>query len=222
MNELVVGEPSARLRFAAYGTLTAVAIVAVLGFVFATPYRDLIGYGLYAIPAHLLISFLPHEPALLYVAKLYPSTLIATVGTISCVVAGILDYWLIGWFVSQGLIRSKLSDSRVYRIANRIFKKAPFLLIVGSALAPVPFYPVKILAIASGYPIWRFLAAVIAGRWPRFYLLAIGGREFQAPNSWLLIAAAILEVLTVIGIWQTRRKRHQLVDAPTDRSADPH
>ena len=70
----------------------------------------------------------------------------------------------------------------------------------------MPFYPVKILAIADGYPLSRFVLAVLVGRWPRFYLLAIGGREFQAPNAWLLIAAVVLEVLTVLGIWRTRRK----------------
>jgi membrane protein YqaA with SNARE-associated domain len=205
VTDLIISEPSPWLRRAAYSTLALVAIVSALAFVFATPYRDLIGYGLYVIPAHLLISFLPHEPAILYVAKLYPPQLIATVGTIGCVVAGILDYWLIGWFVSQGLIRSKLDESRIYRIAHRIFKKAPFLLIIGSAMAPVPFYPVKIMAIASGYSFVRFVTAVVLGRWPRFYLLAIGGREFQAPNSWLLGAAVLLEVLTIVGIWRTRR-----------------
>ena len=204
--ELVVTEASAGLRHASQLTLAAVAATAVVGFFLATPYWDLIAYGLYAIPAHLLISFLPHEPALFYVAKEYPPGLVATVGTISCMVAALLDYWLIGFFVSHGLVRSRLDNSRVFLIARKIFGKAPFLLILGSALAPVPFYPVKILAIASGYPLWRFVAAVIVGRWPRFYLLAVGGREFQAPNSWLLLAAAVLEVLTVVGIWQTRRR----------------
>jgi membrane protein YqaA with SNARE-associated domain len=142
----------------------------------------------------------------LYVAKLYPPSLVASVGTASCVVAALLDFWLIGWFVSHGLARSKLDQSRLYQIASRIFQKAPFLLIAGSALAPVPFYPVKILAIAASYPPVLFIIAVLVGRWPRFYLLAIGGREVQAPNSWLLAAAVILEVLTVLGIWQTRRR----------------
>jgi len=196
---------------AAHVALALVAIVATVVFVAAPSYRKLVGYGLYAIPAHLLISFLPHEPALLYVAKEYAPALLATTGTLACVVAAILDYWLIGWFVGQGLIRSKLDDSRIFRIAQRIFNKAPFLLIAGSALAPVPFYPVKIIAIACGYSLPLFITAVVAGRWPRFYLIAIGGREFQAPNSWLLGAAIVLEVAAVIGIWRTRRQSRKAV-----------
>jgi membrane protein YqaA with SNARE-associated domain len=198
-------EPSTWLERAAYLTMAAVVMVAVGTFIAAPEYLQLVGYGLYAIPAHLLISFLPNEPALLYVAKRYPPPLVASVGAAACAAAAVLDFWLIGWFVSRGLVRSRLDGSRIYQIAHRVFKKAPFLLIVGSALAPVPFYPVKILAIAGGYPLVRFVIAVLVGRWPRFYLLAIGGRQVQMPNSWLLAAAITLEVLTLLGIWRTRR-----------------
>ena len=206
MSDLPQVEAPAQRERAAYVAIAAVAVVATSVFLIAPEHRWLAGYGLYAIPAHLLISFLPNEPALLYVAKRYPPSLVASVGAAACAVAALLDFWLIGWFVSHGLIRSRLDGSRVYQIAHRVFEKAPFLLIVGSALAPVPFYPVKILAIAGGYPLVRFIVAVLVGRWPRFYLLAIGGREVQMPNSWLLVAAIALELLTLLGIWRTRRR----------------
>ncbi len=200
-------EQLARRRQAGCVTLAAVAIVSGVTFLVAPPYRALVGYGLYAIPAHLLISFLPHEPYLFYVAKLYPPRLIATVGTVSCSAAIVLDYWLIGWFVNMGLVRSRLDQSRAYQIAERIFRKAPPLLIAGAALAPVPFYPVKILAIACDYPLIWFMIALAVGRWPRFYLLAVGGQKVQAPNSWLLWATLGLAVVAVLQIWRTRRNR---------------
>jgi membrane protein YqaA with SNARE-associated domain len=200
-------EPSGWRRRAALVTLALVAVVAGLGFVFATPHKALIFYGLYAIPSHLLISFLPHEPAQLYVAKLYPPLLVATVGVVSCAVAAVLDYWLIGWFMNHRLVRSRFDNWRAYLMAARIFKKAPFLLIVGAAFAPVPFYPVKILAIAADYPLSRFVMGMAIGRWPRFYLLAIGGQKVQAPNSLLLWGAVGLAVLGVFQIWRTRRAR---------------
>jgi membrane protein YqaA with SNARE-associated domain len=169
----------------------------------------LVVYGLYAIPAHLLISFLSHEPALFAAAKLYPPEVVATVGTFSCCVAIILDYWLIGWFVSRRLVREQFDKSRAYEIAQRIFRKAPFLLILVSALAPVPFYPVKILAIANDYSIVRFIAALIIGRWPRFYLLAIGGQKVNPPNRVLLYVGIGLGVLALYQIWRTRRGRRR-------------
>lgn len=198
-------EPPAWRSRAAYVTLAIVASISGVTFLMAPQYRALVRYGLYAIPAHLLISFLPHEPYLLYVAKLYPPWLIATVGTASCTAAIVLDYWLIGWFVNKGLVRSRLDQWRPYQIAERIFRKAPLLLIVGAAFAPVPFYPVKILAIACDYSLIRFAAAMAVGRWPRFYLLAVGGRKVQAPNALLLWAAVGLAAIAVVQIWRTRR-----------------
>src|SRR6185369_7654178 len=87
-----VAAPAWRGRVA-YATLAIVAIVSAATFLVAPHYRALVEYGLYAIPAHLLISFLPHEPYLFYVAKLYPPQLIASVGTTACIAAIVLDYW---------------------------------------------------------------------------------------------------------------------------------
>jgi uncharacterized membrane protein YdjX (TVP38/TMEM64 family) len=208
-------EPSAKRRRAAYITIALVAAAAGTAFLVAPQHKALIGYGLYAIPSHLVISFLPHEPAQLYVAKLYPPLLVATVGVTACAAAAILDYWLIGWFMNQRLVRSRFDNWRAYQIAERIFRKAPFLLIIGSAFAPVPFYPAKILAIAADYPLSRFVLGMALGRWPRFYLLAVGGKKVQAPNSWLLWAAVSLAVLALFQIWRTRRKS-RLASKPAD------
>ena len=187
--------------------LALVGVVSAAALVLFPHDRALVWYGLYAIPAHLLISFLSHEPALFAVAKLYSPRVIATVGVIACSVAIVLDYWLIGWFVSRKLVREQFDKSRAYEIAQRIFRKAPFLLIAGSAFAPVPFYPVKILAIANDYPVVRFIIAMAIGRWPRFVLLAMGGQKVNAPNRWLLYAGIGLAILALLQIWRTRRRR---------------
>ena len=99
-------------------------------------------------------------------------SLVALVGTSATLVAIVLDYWLIGWLVNHHLVKPVVQESRWFTFASRWFRKAPALLIAGSALAPVPFYPVKIMAIAADYPLRRFMAALIVGRLPRFYFLA--------------------------------------------------
>jgi membrane protein YqaA with SNARE-associated domain len=181
-----------------------VGVVSITTLAVMPQYRALVVYGLYAIPSHLLISFLPHEPALFAAATVYPPRVVATVGVIACSVAIILDYWLIGWFVSRRLVKEQVDKSRVYEIAKRIFQKAPALLVAGSAFAPVPFYPVKILAIASNYSVVRFIIAMAIGRWPRFLLLAIGGQRVDPPNRLLLYVGIGLALLA---IWQIRRVR---------------
>jgi membrane protein YqaA with SNARE-associated domain len=177
---------------------------------FAPPYAKLAGYGLYAVAAHLLISVLLHEPALFYAAKIYPAVLVALVGTLATIVAIVLDYWLIGWLVNHHLVKPVVEESRWFQFAQRWFRKAPLVLIAGSALAPVPFYPVKILAIASDYSLARFIIALVIGRLPRFYALAKVGGEVEARTStlgWITLA------LAAFGAWRIWRSRAQRIAA---------
>ncbi len=86
-------------------------------------YSQLAVYALYAIPAHLLISFLPHEPALWIAARLYPALLVAVVGTVATLVAIVIDYWLIGWLVNHHLVKPVVQGSRWFKFAERWFEQ---------------------------------------------------------------------------------------------------
>lgn len=198
---------SARYRPAALTALTLFVAAAGALALFDSRYSRLSGYALYAVAAHLLISVLLHEPALFYAAKTYPAALIAIVGTLATVVAIIVDYWLIGWLVNHQLVKPVVEESRWFQFAKRWFRKAPLLLIAGSALAPVPFYPVKILAIASDYSLVRFIIALIIGRLPRFYLLAKVGGEVEARTSTLGWITLALAAFGAWRIWSARRQR---------------
>jgi membrane protein YqaA with SNARE-associated domain len=197
-------------RPAAIATLIVVGFITGLALLIAPQHTFLLEYFLYAIAAHLMVSFLPHETMLFAVAQAYPPVVVATVGCVASAAAIILDYWLIGWFVSRSLVRQTFDESRWYAYAQRVFIKAPFLLILGSAAGPVPFYPAKILAIANDYPLLRFIAATLIGRWPRFWLLAIGfrqvGRKVQPPNSVLTWVTIGLMALALWQIWRTRQR----------------
>lgn len=171
--------------------------------------RPLVYYFLYAIPAHLLVSVLANEPALFAAAKEAAPAAVALAGTLGCIVAIILDYALIGWFVNRKLIRAEIDDSKGFRVAQRWFGKAPFLLIVLSALLPVPFFPVKILGILRDYSLTRFVLAIIIGRLPRFYLLAMAGQKVNAPGSALASAGATLALIGLWGLWRTYRRNKQ-------------
>jgi membrane protein YqaA with SNARE-associated domain len=205
-------------RAAAVGLTVAALALAGLVAVLAPGYRGLVWYGLYAIPAHLLVSFLANEPMLFAAARDYPPGLVALTGTAGCIVAIVLDYALIGWFVTRRLVRTELEDSRAVRVAQRVFGKAPFVLIVASALLPVPFYPVKILAIAGDYPLRRFITALILGRIPRFWFLAMVGDRLQASNSALGSFGAALALIAGWGIWRTIRRNRANTASPSKPS----
>jgi ribonucleoside-triphosphate reductase len=167
-----------------------------------------------------LISILANEPALFAAAKAAPPIWIATAGTAGCVVAAILDYALIGWFVNHRLIKTELDDSKGFQIAQRFFSRAPFILILLSALLPVPFYPVKILAIARDYSIGRFVAAVVIGRLPRFYLLALGGQKMKAPGGALVSAGVALALIGSWGVWRTIKRNRQKRSGTTENDRE--
>jgi len=189
-------------------TGTTVVVAAILWFVWPAG-RTLVGYGLYAIPAHLLISVVPNEPMLLAAAKTQSPILVAIAGTLGCLVAITLDYALIGWLVNHRLVRREIDDSGGFHWAQKQFGRAPFLLIAGSALLPVPFWPAKILGIVRDYPLWRFYLALIVGRFPRFYVWALLGQRFKVPDSVLGSAGATLALIAAWGVWRTYRRNRQ-------------
>jgi membrane protein YqaA with SNARE-associated domain len=206
---------SERYRPAALIALGVFAAAAGALALFDPRYVRLSGYALYAVAAHLLISVLLHEPGLFYAAKIYPAVLVAITGTLATLVAIVLDYWLIGWLVNHHLVKPVVQESRWFQFAQRWFRKAPFVLIAGSALAPVPFYPVKILAIASDYSLLRFMAALLIGRLPRFYVLAKIGGEVEARTSTLGWITLALAAFAGWRIWRTSRQRK--VTLPSER-----
>jgi membrane protein YqaA with SNARE-associated domain len=216
----IVPAATTRRRRIAAGLLLAGALGAA-GFLalFAPFYRGLAIYGLYAIPSHLLVSFLANEPMLFAAARDYPPPIVALTGTLGCIVAIVLDYALIGWFVTRRLVRAELEDSKAVRIARRLFGKAPFLLIVASAALPVPFYPAKILAIVADYPLRRFIPALILGRFPRFWFLAIVGDRLEASNSALGSFGLALGLIAGWGLWRTVRRNRRR--NPETGSSDP-
>jgi hypothetical protein len=116
---------SAARRHAAFVALILVGIVSATAVVVFPHDRALVWYGLYAIPAHLLISFLSHEPALFAVAKLYPPQVIATVGVVACSVAIVLDYWLIAgssagsWCASNSTSRARTKSRSAFSGKHR-------------------------------------------------------------------------------------------------------
>ncbi len=193
-------------RRAAIAALVASLVAAGVAALAWPAQRDLVVYFLYAIPAHLLISVVAMEPMLFAAAKSHSYITVAVIGTAGCLVAIILDYALIGWVVTRQLVREELDDSRFFVAAQKFFGRAPFLVVLVTALLPVPFYPTKILAISRDYSLPRFCLALTLGRLPRFYYLAMIAHKVQAPKSALVSAAVALTLMAAWGVYRTWRR----------------
>lgn len=156
-------------------------------------YGDLSALGsqfvllLYSIPANTGLSLFSHEVALLdYGANqhLVLSTVFATVGT---AIAGVLDWRFFVPFLDSGRLAA-YRDSRPVRALLSRFRRAPFAVIFITAASPIPFFPFKMMAFSVGYPLRRYLLALLLARAPRYLAIAWMGAVLEPP-AWLLLSA---------------------------------
>jgi uncharacterized membrane protein YdjX (TVP38/TMEM64 family) len=71
-------------------------------------------------------------------------------------------------------------------------------VLVVTGFAPLPFFPFKFLGFSVHYPLWRYLAALATGRFPRYVLLAWFGQVIQIP-SWVLLAFFVAFIAVAAG-----------------------
>ena len=74
------------------------------------------------------------------------------------------------------------------------YPSASFLAIAVARATPMPDAPLKLVAAVIGYPIWRYLAAVMLGALPYYAALAYVGHEFPLP-PWVIGAVVGVIVL---------------------------
>lgn len=146
---------------------------------------------LYAFISNVALAIVPHEPVVIWSGPhlgIFTTAVIATAGTVA---AAWTDHRL---FASS--IRRR-TGAAPPPLALRWFGRAPFAVIALSGVTPLPFFPFKLLAFAARYPLGRYLAAVAAGRLPRYLLLAWLGVTVRLP-TWALALAGVLLLLPTL------------------------
>ncbi|MGI9039063.1 MAG: YqaA family protein [Gemmatimonadota bacterium] len=140
----------------------------------------------YAIPANSAISVFPHEPVVIWYGShgnIWWTAGAASVGTL---IAGFLDHSVFVPLMNlKGLTGYK--EKAWYQKAAALFMKYPFWVIVVTGFTPIPFFPFKFLSFSLHYPLWKYLTALLVGRFPRYALLASLGYLVDIPG-WLLFA----------------------------------
>lgn len=167
--------------------LVALAAYAIAGGVVLALVPDLAGVfllGAYCIPANSVVP-IPHEPAVLFFARFYDPLWIAAAATVGSIIASFADYALVGAAMRHRAFASTRS-SRPFQWAMRWMRRFPFAIIVLFSFTPLPISVVRILAPAVAYPIARYVAAQVIGRFPRFLILGYIGHTFVIP-TWVLL-----------------------------------
>lgn len=90
--------------------------------------------------------------------------------------------------------------------ALKAYPSASFLAILLARATPLPDAPLKIVAAAVRYPVWRYALAVFLGTLPYFVLLSFVGRALRIPG-WVLVAAVVVIAAGVLVDRLRRRPR---------------
>ena len=179
-------------------SLCALGALGAATLLFAPAYAGVFLCALYCIPSNSVFP-IPHEPGVLFFAKYYDPLLIGAAATLGSIVASFSDYAMVGALLDRSRLGRRTRESWLLRWGTRWLKKSPFLVVVVFSFVPLPISVVRVLAPASGYPIGRYIAAQIVGRFPRFVVLGVIGRAFDLP-AWLLVTATLaLAASTMLG-----------------------
>jgi uncharacterized membrane protein YdjX (TVP38/TMEM64 family) len=151
----------------------------------APKYTEFIPYTLYIVASTTFLA-IPHEPLVLLYGNHYGPYLPVLFGILPTIIGCYVDY-LILTPLFKLKHAEKLKQTKFYVFSLKYFSKLPFITISLVALSPVPFYPVRFLSVASSYPVYRYASAVVLGRIPRFFILAVGGGMFDIPLVYIIL-----------------------------------
>lgn len=198
-----MGNNSERARFVRAGILAAGIPVFVSLFFLLKSKFALLALFLYTISANSFIPF-PHEPAVLYYGATYdPLTVAGICGAATCISA-LIDYSVLGTAFTHRKAMEFKRKSRLYGIVERYFNQTPFWTMVFAGFSPVPFYPFRVMGIASGYTRWKYVLSTFIGRTPRYYILAWIGNEYSIPGVYVVLLFVVMVLPPIIKLVHRR------------------
>ena len=155
------------------GFILAALSCTLLTWAFLSEWWILSAFFWYSIPGNSFL-WLPHEPAVISAGAIYWPALVAVVAGLGTLIASIIDHAVFTRaFRSTSL--ASIKGTRVMKLTADLFNRWPWWTIVLFAFTPLPFYPVRVVAPMAGYSMPNYVSAVVVGRVPRYYLLALGG-----------------------------------------------
>ena len=194
------------------GTLVPALVCTLLAWVLYSPLWQLVLYFWYSIPSNSFV-YLPNEPGVLFAAAIYSPWVVAVVGGVATMIACIIDYVVVKKVFELRPV-APVKQTAIYKKAVRYFYWRPWPTIAILAVTPFPFYPIRVLAPSSGYPLWRYTSATVIGRMCRYYLLAIGGSWMHVPPQYLILMVVGMLSAPLLAVvwarWKLRARQREV------------
>ena len=163
----------------------------------------------YNFPSQFLISFLPHEPVLIYYSKFYSVLYITFVAIVGTILTEWINYYVFEYFSDLKMFKKIRTSKSVGYLIN-LFNKAPFTALLIAGFSPVPFYPFRFLVVLASYPLLKYLLAVFFSRTPRFFLLALFGKVLNLPDGLIVGIFFAIGVIIYIPIVKEYLEKRRL------------
>lgn len=128
----------------------------------------------------------PHEPLVFLYGKMYGIWCPTFLSILPTLMGAYLDYLFLYPLFQTGYA-GKIKETKIYTRLMRYFEISPFATLAIVAATPVPFYPLRILSVASEYPAQKYMLSVLIGRLPRYALIAAGGAMLQISDQFILV-----------------------------------
>ena len=135
-------------------------------------------------------------------ATIYPPAVVALVAGAGTLVAESINFELLHHLRSTSAL-GRFSRAPTVRRMSALFERAPFVALWLAGLVPlIPFSPLRVLVLVSGYPRLRYLAASVTSRALRFYLIAVLGAVIRlSPLAILALFLVLLLAITIPGAY---------------------
>ena len=182
-------------------TAIGISLSLVLGYLFlkGSRYSQLIGFFGYMSVACTLIP-LPTPPYVIALGKIFHPSIVAITGAIGNTIAAFVEYHLLFWLLSRTELQQRVETNRIFQRFSHYFRRMAFVCLVFTGFTPIPFEPFRFAAILTRYNLPRYLLAVLIGRFPRYYLIALIGDQFQIPTRYLIILLIVSLAIPIIGV----------------------
>lgn len=147
-----------------------------------------------------------YEPVLMVMGRVYTPLLVAAVGMATQIYVEFFNYHLHRRLLALDAAES-LRESTIVRKLQGYFERHPFFVVWFCAWSPVPYWTVRVLAPLSGYPLGRYMAATVLGRFPKLWVFAALGVYWTAPSDGLLLGIAGGTMVLGAAAWAYKRWR---------------
>ena len=202
-------------------TAIGISLPLALGYLFLeeSRYSQLIGFFGYMSVACTIIP-LPTPPYAIALGKVFDPLIVALIGAVGNCIAAFVEYHFLLWFFSKTELQQRVESNRIFQRLSEYFRRMAFACLIFTAFTPIPFEPFRFAAILVRYNLTLYLLAVLLGRFPRYYLMALLGDQFQVPMLYLIILLVVLLIIPIIGMlikrWTSADNERDIVKHTTE------